>query len=424
VRVAGLLLALAALALLLRAVGLGGQVLTSDDLAVGVTAHRFVAGGWPEPTMWNHPRLRDLLVRASLAALGDGPWGLKLWSVLLGAASVPAIAALVLAITGSLSAAAAAGLLLAVDPLHLDFSRQAINDVYLAFFPVAAVLAALRYRDCRRPAWLALAGLLLGLGVSSKWGAAFPVGAAGAVVAIESIRARRGGPSRGAEVALFLSCLVVLPLTVYLLTFAPWFSAGHDLGEWARLQRAMAFETTTHTGYPGTKLPGFPGELVSALRWFAAPIWYIDYVPPADGSGMTFISGVGNPATWIATLPSAIWAVKRWIRDRDEPAGWLVLLFLASYLPFVLVPRPIWPNSAVGVLPFALALVGWAAARLHDRFPVPVRAWGCAALVLSALLWLPAMGVATPFTERLVRSIVTPAAFDPANRPVMRERAR
>ncbi|MBI5067476.1 MAG: phospholipid carrier-dependent glycosyltransferase [Deltaproteobacteria bacterium] len=413
-------LALGALALALRVAALGSQPLLGDDLSVGRTALNFAELGWPEPTMWNHPRLRDLLVHASLELLGDGPWGLKLWSVLLGTLAVPATALLVRALTGSLAAAALAGLLVATDPLHLDFSRQAINDVYLSFLPVASILALLRYRARRAPGWLALAGLVLGLAVATKWSAAFPVGAAAAVVLAGSLRAEASRRGRAAELCLFGAALVALPGAVYLLTYWPWFGRGHDLAELLRFHLAMARETATHTGYAGTKLPGYPGEVVGAWRWFLQPIWYVDYIQPMAGrpgipEGGFFLPAVANPLAWLAALPATAWAGWRWLRARDPGAGWLALLFLAAWLPFALVPRPIWTNSALAVVPFAMAPVAWAAARLHQRFPLPVRAWGAAALLVAALLCPPAMGLSLAPSDGLVRALVAPAALDPAS---------
>jgi dolichyl-phosphate-mannose-protein mannosyltransferase len=420
----GAAIALAAVvlaALALRAAGLSGQPLVPDDGAVGQTAVNFVEQGWPEPTMWNHPRLRDLLVYASIQALGPGPWGLKLWSVLLGALSVPALAALVLLLTGSAGAAALAAGLLAIDPLHVDFSRQAINDVYLSAFPVAAIAALLRYRETRAPAWVAAAGVALGLGLASKWSAPFPVGVAAVLVLVPALREAEGWRARTAELALFAGCLVALPAAIYLLTFAPWFSRGHGLVEWLRLQGAMARETATHVGYAGTKLPGYPGEIVSALRWFVSPTWYVDYIPPPPPTPPTegiFVVALGNPLSWLATLPAAAWAGWRAWRERDAAAGWLLALFLAAYLPFVLVPRPVWPNSALAVLPFQAALVGWAAWRLHRRLALPVRIWAAAALGLAALLWLPAMGLRSPVPDRLVKALVAPETLDPRSHPL------
>jgi 4-amino-4-deoxy-L-arabinose transferase-like glycosyltransferase len=415
----GLAPALAALFVLsftLRALGLGAQALIGDDRMVFETARNFVELGWPEPTMWNHPRLRDLLVHVSLGLLGDGPWGLKAWSVLLGALSAPAIALLVWRLCANLPAALIAGGVVATDPLHLDFSRQGINDVYLAAIPVAAILALVRYRDAREPAALALAGILTGLGAAAKWSAVFPVGAAGLVVLGLVAREEQTWRGRLAEVALFASCLVAIPVAVYVLTYWPWFSRGHGLGEFLRFQGAMAQETATHVGYPGTKLPGYPGEVVQAWRWFVQPIWFVDYLPHAPGreggAPVGFLAGVANPLTWLATLPAAAWAVRRWLRERDGAAGWLLLLFAAAYVPFVVVPRPIWTNSALAALPFGAALVGLAAAELRRRHRIPVALWGAAALIVAALLWPAAMGRSNPVTDATVRALVSPLAFE------------
>lgn len=413
------LLAITLVALVLRAVGLGSQPLIGDDLSVGLTARNFVDLGWPGPTMWNHPRLRDLLVGLSLDHLGAGPWGLKLWSVLLGTLAVPATALLVLKLTSSLPPAALSGLIVALDPLHVDFSRQAINDAYLSFLPVAAILALLHYRARRTVGWAALAGVLLGLGVAAKWSAAFPVGAAALALLWTSVRMEPTSRGRFAEVALLAACLVILPLAVYVLTWWPWFGRGHDLGELLGFTLAAAHETSTHVGYAGTKLPGFPGEVVGAWRWFAQPIWYVDYLPPMEGralpEGGFFLSGVGNPLTWLATLPAAAWAGVRWFRLRDPIAAWLLLLFAGAYLPFVLVPRPIWANSAVAVVPFFAALVGWAATRLHERLRAPVRIWAASAACLALLLWPPAAGISTRPSDAALRALVARAALDPAS---------
>ncbi|HET8538404.1 MAG TPA: phospholipid carrier-dependent glycosyltransferase [Anaeromyxobacter sp.] len=412
------ILALTGLALLLRTLGLAAQPLVGDDVWVRETARNFAAFGWPDPTMWNHPRLRDLLVHASLGVLGDGAWGIRAWSVLLGTLSVPAIAVLVRCAGGSAAAALVAALLVATDPLHLDFSRQGINDVYLAFFPVAAVTALLVHRERRHPGWLVLAGLLLGLGLASKWNAVFPVGVAAAVVLVQALRGSASRRERAAELALFLSCLVLLPLAVYVLTYWPWLGRGHDLAELLRFHGAMAFETSTHTGYPGTKQVGFPGEVVGAWRWFVQPSWFVDYVPPPRAAAVPargfFLSGVANPLAWLATLPAAAWAAARWIRERDRVAGWLLLLFLAAYLPFVLVPRPIWTNSALAVVPYSSALVAWTAVRLHERCRHPVRIWLAVTLVLAAFLWPPAMGISTRPTDAVLRALVSPLALDPS----------
>ena len=195
-------LALAAMtlvALVLRAWGLAEQPVHGDDLLAGATARNFVEFGWPGPTMWQHPRLRDLLVHWSTGALGANAWGLKVWSVLAGTLCVPATGYLVRSVGGSRAAAILAAAIVATDPLHVDFSRQAINDVYVSFFPVAAILALLAYAKRGRPWLIVVAGLFLALGMASKWSAAFPVGAAAALTIPATVLAAgsRRGEDRG-----------------------------------------------------------------------------------------------------------------------------------------------------------------------------------------------------------------------------------
>jgi 4-amino-4-deoxy-L-arabinose transferase-like glycosyltransferase len=421
-RLGAALAAVTLVALLLRTWGLGDQPIHADDLLAGTTARNFVEFGWPGPTMWHHPRLRDLLVHASIQAFGPNAWGLKIWSVLLGTLCVPATAALVRTLGGSGTGAVLAAAIVATDPLHVDFSRQAINDVYVAFFPVAAVLAILAYARRRRAWMLVAAGLLLGLGLASKWSAAFPVGVAAALT-IPSVVAQAGSRrERTAELAFDAAALVLLPATVYVITFWPWFGRGHDLLEFVRFQGAMGTYAATTTGYAGTMVAGYQGWLVGAWRWFLEPVWWVDAVPsgptgPGLPGNVLFIPGVGNPLTWLATLPAATWAAWRWLRARDRVAGMLLALWAAAYLPFVIVQRPIWANAAVIVVPFWAALVGVAAARLRERCRAAVGGWAVASLVVALLLWLPVTGRSFGPSDALVRTIVPALALDPSSHP-------
>jgi dolichyl-phosphate-mannose--protein O-mannosyl transferase len=389
-----------------------------DDLLAGATARNFVEFGWPGPTMWQHPRLRDLLVRWSTGALGANAWGLKVWSVLVGTLCVPATGYLVRRVGGSRAAAILAAAIVATDPLHVDFSRQAINDVYVSFFPVAAILALLAYAKRGRPWLIVAAGFFLALGMASKWSAAFPVGAAAALTLPATVLAAGSRRGRAAEIALDVAALVLLPAAVYLLTFWPWFGRGHDLLEFVRFQRAMGSTAVTTTGFAGTMVNGFQGYQIGAWRWFLEPVWWVDAIAPTRaGGGYVFLPGVGNPLTWLATLPAVAWASWRWLRTRDRTAGILLVLWLAAYLPFVLVPRPIWTNAAVIVVPFWAALVGLAAAHLWERSRVVVAAWAVTAVGVALLLWVPVTGRRFAPSDAAIRALVPPLALDPSSHP-------
>jgi 4-amino-4-deoxy-L-arabinose transferase-like glycosyltransferase len=407
---------LLALAWVLRAAGLAAQPLNADDLSVLQTARAYAAIGLPEPTMWNHPRLRDLLVNLSLDALGEGAWGIKAWSVLLSVLAVPALFLVLRRLAPARPAVAWLGAaLLAADPFQVHFARQGIQDAYLTFFPVAGLAAALHYRDSRETGWLLLSGLLFGLGLASKWSAGFSLALALGLVAFDAWRAGTRPAQRLPPLLFAAAALILLPLTIYLLTFWPWFGRGYSLGEWLDFQRAMALETATHAGYAGTKLPGFYGEQVGAWRWFLAPCWFVDLGLPTVGTGttgMTYLVGVGNPLTWLLVLPGLALAAWRGWRLREPAGALLSVLFLVNYLPFLSPSRPIFTNSAVVVLPYGLALAGYAAAAAWDRFRALVAGWLALAALAAVLLVTASVGRPPAPARWLVALLVPPEAYE------------
>ena len=180
----------------------------------------------------------------------------------------------------------------------------------------------------------------------------------------------------------------------------------------------MGSTAVTTTGFAGTMANGFQGYQIGAWRWFVQPVWWVDgIVPTRAGGSYVFLPGVGNPLTWLATLPAVAWASWRWLRTRDRAAGILLVLWLAAYLPFVLVPRPIWTNAAVIVVPFWAALVGLAAARLWERSRMVVAAWAVTAAGVALLLWVPVTGRQSAPSDAAIRALVPPLALDPSSHP-------
>lgn len=389
---APLLLAVTLLALALRLAWLPGQPPLGDDLLSGASAINFVERSQVGPTMWHHPHLRDLLVYASMSVLGNGKLGLVFPSLLLGALAVPAVGFLGRRLAGA-HAGLLGALLLAADPLHIDYSRQAIQEVYTSVFGVAGVLFTLRYLDTRRAPWIVAAGVLFGVGVAAKWSVAFSLAVAVAYAAWHELR-REEGPAAlmAARFALLASALLLLPFAVYLATWAPWFSGGRTPGDWVHLHVAMATEARTHGGFNAATLES-PHR---AAAWFVWPSHYADAAVGAEGT--TPIIAISNPLTWLLTLPAIAWLARAAWRERSLAHALLPALVLANWLPFALAARPIWLHSALAVLPFALAAVAAVLADLWKRGPAPRRlivAYGVATLIVAAPLWILATGLAT-----------------------------
>lgn len=351
---------------LVRIYRLAEQPASVDDFSVAITAINYLENGQFGPTMWNHPALRNIIVYWSMHLLGSGLWGVKGWSILFGTLTVPLMAAVGRRIFRSGTVALIAAFLWMLDPLTIDFSRQAINDIYLAFFPLAAIWCAYLFRDRRNPWWLVAAGVLFGLGLASKWSALFQLVPTGLLLLVAEWKQQPAGEAkRGGRVLLLVATLLVLPATIYLLTFFPWFGRGYTLAEWPSLQHAMYRETKLHTGYHKT----VEGDHL-AYQWFVRPVTYRDifFFKPEEGVARTEPSAENNvailfviadPLVWLLVLPATFAAAYRGIRARDEGLCFLAALFFLSYLPLATTGRPIWVNTALVVLPYALLAVAW-----------------------------------------------------------------
>lgn len=345
------------LAFVLRSYGFSSQPPSADDLSAGLSAIRYMEGGQLGPTMWNHPVLRNILVYLSLQLLGGGIWGLKIVSLVLGTLSVPLLGAAARRILKDDGAALMAAFFLAVDPLHIDYSRQAVQEVYMPFFILSGILLSMKYMqkmkqtDRTSPLLLILSGVSFGLGLASKWYVAFPLLITCACLSYNAVRDSGDSSGKISKLIFHFSALIVLPLTIYLLTFAPWFARGYDLSEWAYLQKAMSLETATHTGYNPFTL-----ELDHrASLWFIKPVAFADFI--LDGSRPVVLLGMSNPLVWLLTIPSTIFVLYRGIRERIADHLYLAALFWLTYIPFLLAHRPIWAHSAFSVIPFSFMAV-------------------------------------------------------------------
>ncbi len=350
--------ALAAIALLglgLRLWDLPGQRIFADDACVGVSATNFVQRGLLGPTMWHHPHLRDLLVYTSVQALGDSKIGLTIFSLVFGAISVPLLGLVALRLLGRRDVALLASALLAIDSLHIDYSRQGVHEDYMLFFTLAGLWLALEFARRDRPGWLLGAGTAFGLGLASKWYPAFPLAVIAAALAARVVRGHLARREALQRLAFLFAALVLLPLAIYLATFYPWFQRGHGLAEWADLHWRMLHEAQTHRGYN----PYLPTIDHRAYLWFLRPVYYID-VGFGPGDPVLLIA-ITNPFVWLLTWPAIAYLAHRARKDGLESQWLLLALFGASYLPFLLLPerRPIWAHTAFAVLPFALVAVAY-----------------------------------------------------------------
>ncbi|MGH2787342.1 MAG: phospholipid carrier-dependent glycosyltransferase [Actinomycetota bacterium] len=311
------------------------------------------------PQVEAHPPLGKWLIGIGIAIFGFDSFGWRISAAAAGSLTVLLMYVLGRRLLGSTAGAVLAAALMTFDFLHFVQSRIAMLDVFVTMFGVAAVLFALYDRDwvpgrassarLLRPYRLA-AGVAAGGAIASKWsGAFFMVLVLALCTAWDVSRSRREEKPERRGVALrsaisLLVCLLLVPLAVYLLTFAgrvhgsvaaPW-SRGSWLGAVGHEQREMYL---THTR-----------DIIDATHGYQSPAWSwillkrpVAYFYEVNAKGQNEeILALGSPFVWWASIPAFLYVAFSWVRRLIErrayggAEGLIVAGILLTYSPWLI----------------------------------------------------------------------------------------
>jgi dolichyl-phosphate-mannose--protein O-mannosyl transferase len=306
-----------------------------------------------------HPDLAKLAIAAGIAVLGDGPWGWRVPAALAGIALIALVFPLARRLGLPDEWALAALVLAAADPMLMLESRLAVLDMFVALFTALSVYLALRYAQSGfRLWWLIACAVALGAAVACKWSGllAFPA----VLLVIVPPLVHHRGTVRPLSV---VGVLLFVPLGVYLLSSAPYFAAGHGLGDWLRLQEHMATF--------GWRVRGNRTFASAPPTWpfDVHPIWYKWFT---DQTGTVGLLAIGNFLLWWASI--AVWVVLGLlgILRRDWRLGIVPAIVAVLYLPWLLTTRQTYIYYMVPVVPFLAVLVATGLARIAGaRWALP-----------------------------------------------------
>ena len=265
------------------------------------------------------------------------------------------------------------GIAVIADGSMFAQARIGMNDVYVALFIVAGwyfIVAAHRPRLSARTDIL-LAGLLLGLGAASKWAAFYTLAGvlvaalAVTVYAYERGRPGTGGPldllaGKGRNAAFLFLSFAVLPVGIYLASYAHWFGGsmvpyGWDLVE---LTKQMYWYHS-----------GLTSPHPAASPWWSWPFvlkpvyWYFGQ---SDGGTNAYIYDAGNIALFWGALVAMVWCAVAAVRARSVGLGFVVFAMLVQYVAWIPISRVLFFYHFFTALPFYLLALSVALAYLWE----------------------------------------------------------
>jgi dolichyl-phosphate-mannose-protein mannosyltransferase len=339
-----------------------------------------------------HPQLAKLVIAGAIRLFGDGPFAWRIGSLLFGSIALLGIFALARAAGASEWCALLAATLMAADNLLLVAGRIATLDIYVVTFMIWAAALYLRGRPLA-------AGVLLGLGATSKLVAPYLLVVLGLV---ELVRHRRA-VLRAAGVAL--ATLTVVGTAVYLGVLAifdriappydPQTGQTITGGPFAHTARMFSYaaQQTSPNGPKG--IASYPWDWLIDLK----PINYLE-VTVSSGSSRTstvHFLGLISPPMLLFAIPalavaafaacrgrvlvdivSAAWFVGTWAPflalslfwQRTSYLYYMVIVMPGIYIALArLFTRPRWRHWPLGIW---LALVAAAAILSYPFVALPV----------------------------------------------------
>jgi predicted membrane-bound dolichyl-phosphate-mannose-protein mannosyltransferase/Gpi18-like mannosyltransferase len=253
-------------------------------------------------------------------------------------------------------------------------ARIGMNDIYVATFIVAAWYFIVAAHKPRRSAAIdfVIAGVLLGLGLASKWAAAYTLGgvfvlAVGVTAfAYERGRPGTGGPldllaGRGRNAALLFGTFAVIPLAIYLGSYIRWFggpTAPYGWNLWELTQQMYWYHSSlTAPHCAGSPWWSWPLDLKPVYWYFGA----------STGGTNGYIYDAGNIVLFWAALPAAALVIALAIRARSWSLGILSLAMLAQYVAWIPISRVLFFYHFFTVLPFYLLCLAATLAVIWER---------------------------------------------------------
>lgn len=388
-----------------------------DEIYHGRTAYEFLHGlSTYENT---HPPLGKVFISLGIAIFGMNPFGWRIMGTLFGIAMLPFLYLLGKKMTGNTPAAALACFLFAFDFMHFTQTRIATIDVYITFFVIA--MYYFMYSYCTLSFYdtplyktflpLGLCGVCMGLGIASKWTGVY-AGCGLALLFFAHLlrryreylyaKAHPGKSTNGIEhkyivknfsgytiktIDFCLTFFVLIPVVIYLLSYLPFVDNAHP----GLFDRMLANQTSMFNYHSG--LEATHPYSSSWYEWptMVRPIWYYSgYLTDAVKEG---ISAFGNPLVWWIGIPAFLYVLYLLVRNnaflcsltghaksantanttgslsRREyaAAAFLVVGYLAQYLPWFFVTRITFIYHYFPSVPFVVLMIMYSMMQLKKR---------------------------------------------------------
>lgn len=316
-----------------------------------------------------HPPLGKDLMALCASIFGTTPFGFRFAGTLFGVLMLPFLYLFGRNISQDRRIGAFVAFIFAFDFMHFTQTRLTTIDVFVVFFIIVMYYfmeqyLSLSFADTKlNKMWIPLGacGIVFGFGVASKWTGAYAGAGLALLFFLRLWKDRKYMEPIKKTIGFCMIFFVAIPFLIYLLSYIPFVDHWHP-GLFERMWNNQLTMFNYHSDLEATHpYSSMWYEWPTMVR----PIWY--YSNTIDDTMRQGISAFGNPLVWWVGIPAIIYMVYLWLKKKDKTAGFLVISYLAQYLPWTLVSRCTFIYHYFPCVPFLALMIGYSAKQLKGR---------------------------------------------------------
>ncbi|MEX0895423.1 MAG: glycosyltransferase family 39 protein [Patescibacteria group bacterium] len=362
---------------------------------------------------WLHPPVAKYIQASTVLLFGANSFGFRFSSVLFGVVVILLTYHVAQRLFNNTRLSLLAAALASFDGLLLAQSRITMNDIHVTAFILLSTLCFLTYLHNQNSKWLLLTGVITGITIATKWSGILILPAFVALLFFNWLAS--GNQIQVKKIAQVVGALGIIPLIVFISSYALMFAQGKDLAHFIELQKQVWwYQTTLSATHPAQSRP---------WEWVlnTSPVWYhVDYISD-ELRGNIYAQG-NLPLYWlgaIAVLAASLHVARKKItaftasRNASyvqrlqaitrsvvtEPVAPLVLLYFILWVPWLFSPRIMFFYHYAPAVPFMCILLAWWLLRLQQKIKHGSYLIWTAFLVIGVwfVAWYPYWtGVPTP----------------------------
>ena len=338
-----------------------------DEIYHGRTAYEFIHGLTTYET--THPPLGKTIISWGIRLFGMNPFGWRFMSAIFGILMLPVMYAFGKTLFQNTLAATAVTILVAFDCMQFALSRIATIDIFAAFFILLMYYLLLRYMQIERrgslklvfkfklisrkrkkivinESWvpLGLCGVVMGLGIATKWTAIYAGAGLGIIFFWFLINYQ---PAKMRQLIMFcVAAFGLIPFLIYIFSYRHFVTNPPTESYIQTIIDNSVKMFTYHsdleaTHYYATPFYDWP-TMRMPLLYATDVVSIFDNISRSDLPGETLMSSLscmGNPAIWWVGIPCVLFCIFNFLFKRDKKAGFLIAAYMAQYLPWFFVSR-------------------------------------------------------------------------------------